>query len=96
MAIILLGRTECSICGVVFVTGDEIVATSHFIADLDDPLYRFSDSGVHKNCFLMWEYRADFVEKFNRTVGNLTFGNGTYHYTLDDGQVEVRQPRVKG
>ena len=89
MALILLGKTECSICGVVLYEGDALVATTHFIADHNDPLWRFSDSAMHKSCFLEWEHRRSFVKKYNDTVGTITWGNGTYHHMEDDGHISV-------
>lgn len=61
--------------------------TTHFIADSNDPLWRYSDSGMHKTCFLKWEHRQDFIKKYNETVGVITWGNGTYHYMEDDGEI---------
>jgi hypothetical protein len=90
MALIFLGKTECAICNVVLKEGDQIVATSAFIADRDDPLWQFSDAAMHKSCFLEWDQRKNFVEKYNETVGALTFGNGTYHYMEPDGSIIKR------
>ena len=89
VAIVLLGETECSLCGNFIMAGDEIVATSHFIADSNDPLWRFSDSAMHRTCFQEWDQRAEFVAKFNRLVGEITFGNGTYHQMEADGAIAV-------
>ena len=93
MAIVLRGKTECSICGKVILSGDEIVSTSHFIADKDDPLWRFSDSAMHHSCFIEWDHRAEFVAKFNRIAGQITFGNGTYHHMESDGIIAVLKRR---
>ena len=91
VALILLGKTECSICGVVINKGDDIIATTHFIADQDDPLWRFSDSAMHRSCFLGWDQRQAFVRKYNETTGAITWGNGTYHRMEDDGHISVLQ-----
>jgi hypothetical protein len=69
--------------------GDNIIATSHFIGDEHDPLWRFSDSAMHRSCFLAWDHRAEFVAKFNRTVEGLTFVNGTCHHMESDGVISV-------
>ena len=87
--IVLRGKTECSVCGNVVIESDEIVATSHFIADEDDPLWRFSDSAMHRPCFLGWDQRAEFVAKFNGIVGGMTFRNGSYHQMESDGAIAV-------
>ncbi len=87
MALILPGKTECKLCHTVIKENDKVVATSHFIADPNDPLWRFSDTAMHKNCFLDWGQRQTFIEKYNRTVGSITWGNGTYHHMSDDGVI---------
>jgi hypothetical protein len=89
VALIFRGKTECSLCGNVIMAGDEIVATSHFIGDSNDPLWRFSDSAMHRGCFLTWDQRAAFVAKYNRLVGGITFGNGTFHQMEPDGSIAV-------
>ena len=89
MALIFPGKTQCSICGDVIMSEDEIVATSHFIADQNDPLWRFSDSAMHRACFADWNFRTAFVAKFNSIVGPITFGNGTYHHMEPDGTIAV-------
>jgi hypothetical protein len=89
VALILLGKTECSICGVVLNEDDDLVATTHFIADQNDPLWRFSDSAMHRSCFLEWEHRLGFVKKYNDTIGAITWGNVTYHYMEADGHISV-------
>ena len=89
MALIFLGKTECSLCSSIIGADEDIVSTSHFIGQQDDPLWRFSDSAMHRSCFLAWDQRAKFVEKFNRTVEWITFGNGTYHRMEEDGSISV-------
>jgi hypothetical protein len=89
VALICLGKTECSICDVVLKEGDDFVATTHFIADPADPLWPFSDSAMHRSCFLAWDLRQSFVQKYNDTLGTVTWGNGTYHHMEDDGDISV-------
>lgn len=91
MALIFPGKTKCSVCGNVIMDGDDIVATSHFIGDTNDSLWRFSDSAMHRSCFLTWDQREAFVAKYNQIVGPVTFGNGTYHRMEADGTIAVLQ-----
>ena len=91
MALIFPGRTECSLCGAVIEEGNSIVATAYFIADQNDALWRFSDSAMHKPCFLKWEHREQFVTRYNKFIGTYTFGNGTYHHMEDDGTIVIRK-----
>lgn len=89
MTNIFSGKTKCSLCGNVVMAGDEIVVTSHFIGDRNDPLWRFSDSAMHRPCFLTWNQRVAFVAKFNQLVSGITFGKGTYHQMESDGTIAV-------
>src|SRR5205085_2574858 len=52
MAMILRGETECMLCHEVLAKDDDIVATSHFIADRSDALWQYSDAGFHRRCFI--------------------------------------------
>jgi hypothetical protein len=89
MALLIRDKTVCSICGEIISSSDDVVMTSHFIRDQDDPLWRFSDSVIHRKCFLSWEHRAKFVARYNQDVGSITWGNGTYHHMQDDGSIQT-------
>lgn len=67
MAIIITGKTTCSICDEVLEEGQEVYATSAFLRR-EHPLWRFSDSGMHWDCFENWEHRADFVRALLEAV----------------------------
>jgi len=88
MALIFRGKTKCSICGEILQEAEDIVATSHFIVSREDPLWRYSDSGMHHRCFASWPLRRSFVDRYNSTVGTMTWGNGTYHHMTEDGTIE--------
>lgn len=89
-ALIFRGKSKCSICGKVLAEQDDIVATTHFIEDDSDPLWRFSDSAMHRECFANWEFRDAFVAHYNATMGAITWGNGTYHEMQSNGTIEFR------
>jgi hypothetical protein len=65
MAILIEGRTECSLCGRILARGEEVVATPHFMRDESHPLWRFSDSAMHRSCFVAWEHAGEFRSLFN-------------------------------
>jgi hypothetical protein len=92
MALIFRGASCCPICGGVIGHDDEVVATTHFIAEGGDPMWRFSDAAMHRECFLDWELRKAFVERYNAEIGPLTWGNGTYHEMQPDGSI-LSRPR---
>jgi hypothetical protein len=87
MAILFFGRTRCALCNEILNQGDDIVATSHFIGDPNDALWRFSDAGMHRSCFSTWDLRMRFVDKFNEIVGPMTWGDRSYKFMAEDGTV---------
>jgi len=54
----------CPLCGKPLRGGEDIVATSHFIADASDPLWRYSDAAMHRSCFDVWEHRDVFTQRY--------------------------------
>lgn len=66
MAIVILGKTECSLCGATLSEADIVVGFPHFIWDENHPLWRFSDSAMHQGCFAGWDERETFREIHNR------------------------------
>jgi hypothetical protein len=89
MALIFRGKSKCALCGQVIEVDDVIVATSHFIADKSDSLWRYSDAPFHKRCFLAWERRHEFVSRYNHTMMGCRFGNGTRHHMDDEGNIHM-------
>ena len=80
MALILRGKTKCSICDTVLADDDDIIGTPHFIVDPDDPLWGFSDSGMHRTCFVAWPQRDAFIARFNDAAGR-------FQRLMDDGSI---------
>ena len=66
MALIVRGTSECPLCGQIIQQGDEVFGTTHFIADKDDPLWRYSNAGFHRHCFHKWEHRQVFVDRYEK------------------------------
>ncbi len=89
MAIVIRGKTKCAICDSVITDVDKILASSQFISDQNDPLWRFSDSAMHSSCFVGWDHRDEFVAKYNLIVGPRTSCNGMYHRMEPDGTIVV-------
>jgi hypothetical protein len=93
MAMVLLGSAKCPLCGQVLQADQPIVLAPPFLRDPGDPLYRFSDSGMHRACFLSWDLRGEFVSRFNEAAARRVFGNGRMRRMRDDGTlVEVGAP----
>ncbi len=80
------------LCHEVLAKDDDIVATSHFIADRDDPLWRYSDAGFHRRCFIRWEHRDEFVRRYNEAMAVHVFGNGKRRQMSSDGSITDTDP----
>jgi len=91
MALIESGVTACPLCSQVISEPDEIVTTWHFIDDENDPLWRFSDSAIHRSCFLAWAQREEFVTRFNTFFEKTVFNDGTYRRMKLDGSISVHR-----
>jgi len=65
MALLIRGKTKCSICERVSESGDAWVGTPHFIADQNHHLWKFSDSAMHQSCFRSWEHAEEFRKLYN-------------------------------
>jgi hypothetical protein len=94
MALVIHGVTTCPLCGSALNTGDDLFGTTHFIGDEADPLWKYSDAAMHQRCFLAWEHRPAFVAKYNATVGQEVWGNGTRQRMQLDGSIIVEQVRT--
>ena len=92
MALIMRGKTECALCHEVIAVEDEIVATSHFIADAKDPFWQYSDAPFHRRCFVAWDRREEFVRRFNEAVRPFVFGNWKRHQMQNDGSITEAEP----
>jgi len=93
MALIYKG-IKCSICHKVIEDLHDIVATTHFIFDQNDPLWPYSDSAMHPACFSAWALRDEFVARYNDFVGSFVHGNGTCHEMQPNGDIEVKPALV--
>lgn len=87
MAVFILGKSKCSLCGEVLAAEQRRVATTHFIESPSHPLWRYSDSSMHFDCFQRWADREEFVALYNSTIGKIRWGNGTRHEMAGDGVV---------
>jgi hypothetical protein len=87
MALIYNG-IKCAICDTEIDLAGPLVATTHFIGDTADQLWRFSDAAMHYECFQAWPHREEFVSKYNTTIGQRVWGSGTRHLMYPDGRVD--------
>lgn len=50
MALIFLDQTPCALCGDILRKGTDIRGFPPLMSNMNDPLYIFSDNGVHQSC----------------------------------------------
>lgn len=60
MAIILIGRSCCTICGETLEAAQDITATSGCAFPPGHHLRDHCDAGMHWDCFWRWPYRSEF------------------------------------
>jgi hypothetical protein len=77
MALFIVGM-PCSLCHKPINAGDDIVGTTHFIASDADPLWRYSDSVMHRGCFDRWEHRETFSRRYRETMTGIYPGDRDY------------------
>lgn len=61
--------------------------TPDFLADEDDPFWRFTDVPMHRACFLVWERRKAFVARFNRAARPWVASNGSHPRMTSEGDI---------
>jgi hypothetical protein len=61
---VLFFGQDCPLCGVPMSEDDHLFATSHFIADPDHDLWRFSDACMHWHCYATWAHRRRFARLY--------------------------------
>jgi hypothetical protein len=62
MAIVILGKTTCLLCGKPLLQGQKTVQLSPFVANEADPIWKFSDGAFHEECFRR-DPLADMAER---------------------------------
>jgi len=63
MAIIIKGKSKCSICNKV-LENDHIIGWNAFL-NKEHTLWEYSDTGMHKECFNNWKYKEEFEYLYN-------------------------------
>ncbi len=84
---IAAGRACCVLCRESIRPGDDALVTPDFIADEDDPLWRFADAPMHRACFLVWERRKALIARYNRLARRSIVVDGAYSRMTSEGDV---------
>jgi hypothetical protein len=85
------GAAICAICREAVHPDDDVVLTPDFLADDTDPLWRFTDAVVHRPCFLVWDRRKIFIERYNRLARQLVADDGSYPFMTSEGDIVQRK-----
>jgi hypothetical protein len=69
MALVIRGKTTCSVCGLVLKSSHDVVGFPPVLPP-DHLLWRFSDSAMHRSCYEQWEHH-DYFEAVVRKRSQL-------------------------
>jgi hypothetical protein len=89
MALVLLGKTPCAICGVILQESDDTFGTSGGPIERTDPLWQYQDAAMHRACFRQWALRDVFRQRFNDYYAEHFRG---MRFIREDGVIEEREP----
>ncbi len=90
MTLTLVDHSRCSLCDEAFGPADDVVAATAFVDDPDSDLFPFSDTAMHRTCFIAWPERGRFVAAYNEHFAKHFRG---VEYMYPDGRTEQRAPR---
>ena len=63
MALIFEGESRCSIRNEAMDTDKNVVLWSAFL-DRSHKLWKYSDSGMHQECFSRWKHKEEFEDAY--------------------------------
>jgi len=79
--------STCPLCEKVL--SDPIFATTHFIEDLHHHLYRYSDAGMHWECYARWEFQKEFASLYFEAVRGFPRDKRYWRVLAESGDVYV-------
>lgn len=71
MAILLLGKTVCSLCGQVIKADERRRSFPAFVANEEDPLFLFSDASFHEDCLRRDKRGRHAIERVEERAYNV-------------------------
>lgn len=92
MAIVLFGKTSCKLCDATIVETDDVVSLPHFITDPSSPFWEFSDSCVHRACFLHWPKAVEFRRLYDACAKEF---QPRYPRTMQEDGTVTDDPNLK-
>jgi hypothetical protein len=85
------GAAICALCREAVRPDDDVVLTPDFLANDNDPLWRFTDAVLHRPCFLVWDLRKTFVARHNQLARQLVADDGSYPFMTSEGDIVQRK-----
>jgi len=73
-------ETKCPLCAEPL--SDPIFATSHFIGDQSDPLWMYSDAGMHWDCYANWKDQPRFANQYFEVEEKYAYRNSYWPTVL--------------
>lgn len=52
MAIVVLGKTRCALCGRLLLDGEDVISFPPLFCNQRDPAWLLNDAGVHRSCLV--------------------------------------------
>lgn len=75
MAILILGATNCIICGKVISIEDDYVSFKPFISNAKDPLLFFNDAAMHQECYCRHPLYSQAEERYRQFLSQTSRGH---------------------
>ena len=88
MALVLLGKSACALCGQVLCSDQDNVLIPA-VPIRASSLARFADVAVHLGCFMSWSLRPMLIAEINSYYDAHYRG---MRYMNEDGSIEDRDP----
>jgi hypothetical protein len=85
MAMLMIGVSTCSRCGVILQADDDICSFPRFGRDPRHPLWRYADESMHQHCWDSWDEAATFQQMFN--AENMPHRTPHPRVMLSDGSI---------
>ena len=66
MALVVRGKTACSLCGKVHQRDDDVVLCPAGLFEPAEPLFVLNDAGVHRDCLMALPFAGEALARLDR------------------------------
>lgn len=92
MAMIIRGKSCCTLCDEIINEDDALFSTSGVFIQPESPLSVYCDSGMHWDCYAKWKQREEFAVLYFRHLRNSLSRNGNFCYIHSDDDIYITAP----